>query len=362
MFNQIYKNRRVLVTGHTGFKGSWLCRWLSVLGAEICGVSLPMDTEQAHVDLLNTAMRSELCDIRDKDGIRKIFEDFKPEIVFHLAAQPIVRRSYVEPAATFETNVMGTINVLEACRNIDTIAAIVVITSDKCYENREQLWGYREHDAMGGYDPYSASKGCTELVVSSYRRSFFNVNDFGKKHNVLLASVRAGNVIGGGDWASDRLVPDIMRATAVGKTTIIRSPYSVRPWQHVLEPLSGYLLLGARLFAGDAAVADGWNFGPADNAIITVEQAAQQLALYWNDISLSIMPPPEQPHEAGLLRLDCSKAKYELGWSGVLTPEETFEMTAVWYKEFYRNGMVITDSQLCDYVDKARCREAVWIS
>jgi len=350
----------VLVTGHSGFKGSWLCAWLKILGADVCGISLPLETEFRHSDLLKLDMRSEMCDIRDLEGMRKIFDDFRPEIVFHLAAQPIVRLSYEEPVATFESNVMGTVKVLEAARSTSSVRAVVAISSDKCYENCEQLWGYRESDPMGGYDPYSASKGCTELVIASYRRSFFAVDKFGETHSTLLASARAGNVIGGGDWARDRLVPDLMRAAAKGTVSEIRSPRSTRPWQHVLEPLSGYLLLGEKLFAGKKEFAEGWNFGPDNDGIITVEETARALARHWSEIGFRLNPPKEQPHEAALLRLDCSKARYRLDWHGVLTPEETFAMTSDWYRRFYREKKVDTFEQIRQYTATAAERGLKW--
>lgn len=360
MFNDSYKNRKILVTGHTGFKGSWLCVWLRSLGAEVCGVSLEINTVPNHFGLLAQDFRSEICDIRDAKAVLDIFNDFRPEAVFHLAAQPIVRLSYREPVETFSSNVMGTVNVLEACRKTDSVKAIVAISSDKCYENREQLTGYREDDPMGGFDPYSASKGCTELVISSYRRSFFAPEEYGKKHFSLLASGRAGNVIGGGDWAEDRLVPDIMRAAAEKRPAVIRSPKSVRPWQHVLEPLSGYLLLGEKLLNGDVSAAEAWNFGPDDDGVICVEDAANALKKYWDAISVTIAPPKDQPHEAKLLRLDCSKARSRLGWHGALSPEQTFEMTSEWYKNFYCGGSVLTSEQIEKYISIAKQRGLSW--
>ena len=360
MFDDVYNGRRVLVTGHTGFKGSWLCAWLNRLGADVCGVALPMETMPNHYDLLHLGMRSDICDIREREKIMGIFSDFCPEVVFHLAAQPIVRHSYKEPAETFETNVMGTVNVLEAVRLTPSVRAVVVVSSDKCYENREQLRGYIETDAMGGYDPYSASKGCTELVVSSYRRSFFNVDDFGKRHHVLLASARAGNVVGGGDWAVDRLVPDLARNAAAGKTTDIRSPKSVRPWQHVLEPLSGYLTLAAKLLKGNMTFADAWNFGPDVDEIVSVEEAAGMLASNWNRIEYVLNPPFEQPHEAKLLSLNCSKAHDILKWFPVLKTSEAIAWTAEWYRSFYENERILTFSQLTDYVGIAKERGLEW--
>lgn len=359
MFNNIYRNRRVLVTGHTGFKGSWLCCCLEMLGAEVCGVALAPDTEPAHFDLVKPQCRSVICDIRDRSKLLGVFKDFQPEIVFHLAAQPLVRRSYLSPVETFDTNVMGTVNLLDCCRNTDCVRAGVIISSDKCYENVEQLRGYRESDPMGGYDPYSASKGCTELVVSAWRRSFFNPDDFGVTHNTLIASARAGNVIGGGDWAPDRLIPDIMRAAASGRTVLIRNPRSVRPWQFVLEPLSGYLLLGMRLYQGDVSAASGWNFGPEETPRCVMD-AAEAMAVYWEDIRFEFPDADGQPHEAALLQLDCSKAQQELNWQSVLSQEEGFEAAAIWYKTFYQKQQIITREQLQEYVRKAGERGLEW--
>lgn len=369
MFHQKYQGRRVLITGHTGFKGSWLAYWLRHLGAEVCGVALPMphdlhSGQLSHFELLRSRqmldVRSEMVDIRDRVKLNAVFHNFRPEMVFHLAAQPLVRYAYVHPVETFETNVLGTVNVLEAIRQSATVLAAVVISSDKCYENREWLWGYRESEPMGGYDPYSASKGCTELVTASYRQSFFHLSDYGVKHQTLLASGRAGNVIGGGDWANDRLVPDMMRAAVAGHEVIIRNPQATRPWQHVLEPLSGYLQLGQKLLEGRTEFADGWNFGPADDGIITVEAVTQALARHWDRIRVHICPPENAPHEATLLRLDCSKARYQLGWHGVWTPEETFRHTAEWYKQFDVDGTLRTEADLNAYLAAASQRGLEW--
>ena len=280
LFNGIYNNKTVLVTGHTGFKGSWLCFWLIQMGAKVIGYSLEPPTSPNHFELLNLDMVSVIGDIRDSNRLNAVFAQYQPEIVFHLAAQPLVRLSYKEPVETFETNVIGTLKVFEACRNTKSVRAIVNITSDKCYENKEWVWGYRENDPMGGYDPYSASKGCAELVTSSYRNSFFNVNEYGKSHNVLLASCRAGNVIGGGDWAKDRLMTDIMVAVSEGKKVVIRNPRATMPWQHVLEPLSGYLMLGQKLLEGKKEFAQAWNFGPGEQGAITVKEVVENIKKY----------------------------------------------------------------------------------
>ncbi len=361
MFNDIYKGKKVLITGHTGFKGSWLAFWLKQLGAEILGYSLQPPTKPSHYELLNMDIYSVIADIRDREKLFSVFEDFRPEIVFHLAAQPLVRYSYKAPLETFETNIIGTANVFEACKRIDSVRAIVNITSDKCYENKEWVWGYRENDPMGGYDPYSASKGCAELITSSYRRSFFNPEEYGKSHNTLLASVRAGNVIGGGDWSEDRLIPDIVKATANRKKVYIRNPEAVRPWQHVLEPLSGYLLLGQKLLEGKKEHADGWNFGPDDESIITVRQVVELSKKHWNDIEYEINKDLANLHEAKLLKLDCSKAKFYLKWKPIWDIEKTIEKTINWYKNFYEKNDILTQQDLEEYIKDAIKTGAVWV-
>ncbi len=349
MFGRIYQGKRVLLTGHTGFKGSWLAFWLQRLGAEVCGYALPAPTEPSHWNLLNLGMRSELADIRNFQTLEKVFREFQPEIVFHLAAQPLVRASYRDPVETWSTNVMGTLNVFEACRKAESVRAVVNVTSDKCYENREWERGYREDDAMGGYDPYSASKGCSELLTASYRNSYFNNDAFGKKHQTLLASCRAGNVIGGGDWAEDRLVPDIMRAVAAGQPVEIRNPHATRPWQHVLEPLGGYLLVGQRLLEGKSDAATGWNFGPADEADLSVREVVENIKRYWSRIDYRLAQTADAPHEAHLLKLDCTKAREQLGWHPVWDSAATFEKTVGWYREFYETGTLATESDLAEY-------------
>lgn len=270
LFCGVYKKRKVLITGHTGFKGSWLTFWLSQMGADVLGYALEPDTNPNHFSMLDLPIASVIGDIRDIEHLTRVFDRFQPEIIFHLAAQSLVRRSYDDPAETFKTNVIGTVNIFEACRRTSSVRAVINVTSDKCYENREWLWGYRENDPMGGYDPYSASKGCAELVTSAYRNSFFNLAEYDRKHYTLLASVRAGNVIGGGDWAKDRIMTDIMEAVSQGEKLYIRNPRATRPWQHVLEPLSGYLLLGQKLLEGEKEFAEAWNFGPNDDGAISI--------------------------------------------------------------------------------------------
>ncbi len=363
LFGDIYRNKRVLVTGHTGFKGSWLCMWLKGMGANVLGYSLPPNTDPNHFALLEQQMEIEsvLGDICDLENLKQIFTNFQPEIVFHLAAQPIVRLSYSQPIETLHTNIMGTAHVFEACRSINSVRVIINITSDKCYENREWVWGYRENDPMGGYDPYSASKGCAELVASAYRNSFFNPDEYGKTHHILLASVRAGNVIGGGDWAKDRIVTDMMEATAKDKKLFIRSPKATRPWQHVLEPLSGYLQLGHKLLEGEKEYAEAWNFGPNDDGAISVIQVVQEMQKVWNKIEYQVEENKHNLHEAGLLKLDCSKARMKLNWKGLWSAQRTFAKTAKWYKEYYEQRSIISTSQLKSYVQDAINTGSSWV-
>jgi len=350
MFDGVYRQRKVMITGVTGFKGSWLALWLLREGAEVAGYALPPPTEPSHYRLLGLDVALTEGDVRDPERLKKIFHQVKPEIVFHLAAQPLVRQSYVEPAETFATNVQGTVNVLEAARTVDSVRAVIVITSDKCYENREWLWGYRESDPLGGYDPYSASKAAAEIATASWRRSFFHPADYGRKHHTLVASVRAGNVIGGGDWAADRLVPDLMKAAAAGCPATVRNPASVRPWQHVLEPLCGYLQLGAGLLNGRSEWAEAWNFGPDDQSAVTVAQAAEKLARSWPKVAIQTPSQTDgAPHEAGLLKLDSSRARTLLGWRPRWNADQTFAMTASWYRDYYENGRIHSSADLDAY-------------
>lgn len=361
MLTETYKGLRVLVTGHTGFKGSWLCLWLAEMGAEVTGYALPPPTAPNHFDLLDLPMTSVIGDIRDAGTLAAAVETHRPEIVFHMAAQPLVRLSYHQPQETIDTNVMGTVNLFEACRRTPTVRAIVNITSDKCYENREWVWGYREIDPMGGFDPYSASKGCAELITAAYRNSFFPPDRYGDTHQTLAASVRAGNVIGGGDWAEDRLIPDIMRAASNGETTVIRNPDATRPWQHVLEPLSGYLHLGARLLGGDRDAASAWNFGPADEYTLTVRQVADRIARFWPAARYTLAPLTDRrPHEANLLKLDSSKANVRLGWRCVWDAETTFRRTVEWYRGYYETGTAASAADLAIYLKTARDDTMPW--
>jgi CDP-glucose 4,6-dehydratase len=361
LFGGIYKDKTILLTGHTGFKGSWLAYWLTQMGAKVVGYSLEAPSNPNHFEHLELEMVSIIADIRDQAKLDEVFTMYQPDIVFHLAAQPLVRLSYSEPVETFDTNVMGTLKVFEALRKAGSVKAVVNITSDKAYENKEWIWGYRENDPMGGYDPYSASKGCAELVVNSYRNSYFNLNEYGERHHVLLASCRAGNVIGGGDWAQDRLMTDIMLSVSRGEKVVIRSPHATRPWQHVLEPLSGYLAIGQKLLEKDVAFAEGWNFGPANENTITVQSVVERVKTYWNAIDYTIEEPKEGLHEANLLKLDCSKANVQLGWFGVWGSEKTFEKTVNWYKNYYENGVLNTQSDLESYIADAKKSGLAWV-
>ncbi|GFZ77959.1 MULTISPECIES: CDP-glucose 4,6-dehydratase [Sphingobium] len=327
-----WNGRRILVTGHTGFKGGWLSLWLHRLGAHVTGLSLPPPTrpsffEQTHLrDLVNHVEG----DIRDMHTVSKVVEAARPEIVFHLAAQPLVRYSYANPVETYATNVMGTVHVLEACRTSDSVRAVICVTTDKCYENREWVWPYRENDPMGGYDPYSSSKGAAELAIAAYRRSYPD----GPK----IASARAGNVIGGGDWAEDRLIPDIIRALGAGERPMIRNPASIRPWQHVLEALSGYLAIGTRLIEGRDDMATAWNFGPSDDDARPVSWIVERMLAVWGSSNGWDQPSTPQPHEAAMLKLDSSKARNELGWKPKLSLNEALTKIVDWHKDVARGG------------------------
>ena len=353
-FNGVYRGRRVLITGHSGFKGSWLAIWLKMLGAEVIGYSLepPSDPSNFEACGIKNILTHIYGDIRDHRHLVSVFQRYQPEFVFHMAAQPLVRLSYSEPRLTYETNVMGTVNVLEAVRQTRSVRVVVNVTSDKCYENREWVWGYRECDPMGGYDPYSSSKGCAELVTAAYRRSFFSPST--PQPSVALASVRAGNVIGGGDWGRDRLVPDCICALSQGKEIVIRNPNAVRPWQHVLEPLSGYLLLGARLWTDGPRYASAWNFGPADDEVYTVEEVVKEVIRLWGQGRYRI-DACKHLHEAHWLKLDCSKAHIKLGWKSRLNTKQALGKTVEWYRQFYESRSteelcVFTQRQIEEYM------------
>lgn len=353
-FHGAFRGRKVLLTGHTGFKGTWLALWLQELGAEVVGLSLPAETSPNHWSLLGLDIEEHLQDIRNHEAVRRIVAQVKPELVLHLAAQPLVRRSYADPLTTWSTNVQGTAHVLEACRLEASVQAIVVVTTDKCYENQEWLWGYRENDRLGGYDPYSASKAGAELVAASYRQAYFGAVDA-----PLLATARAGNVIGGGDWSEDRLIPDMVRASTKGESVAIRSPHATRPWQHVLESLSGYLLLGQRLLARQSGFADAWNFGPDESGNQTVSTVLAKLNESWSGLRWHITGEP-RPHEAGLLQLDSTKARALLEWAPVWGLDEGIRRTAHWYQHFLERGEISSKQQLADYVKTAAAKRVGW--
>lgn len=344
-----WAGRRVLVTGHTGFKGGWLVLWLERMGARVSGFALPAPTGpslfgQARI---GDGIEHHIGDVRDEQAVFSVIEAMRPEIVFHLAAQPLVRYSYANPVETYATNVMGTVHVLDACRKVDSVRAVVCVTTDKCYENREWVWPYREDDPMGGHDPYSSSKGAAELVIASWRRSY--------PDGPLLASVRAGNVIGGGDWAEDRLIPDILRALIAGERPSIRNPASVRPWQHVLEALSGYLMVGERLLASDRAAATAFNFGPSEDDARPVGWIVECMLERWGGQIGWDRPNAPQPHEAVLLRLDSSKARAQLGWRPRLDLNQSLTMIVDWYRLVASgaDARVMTLAQIDDYASRA---------
>ncbi|WP_205656164.1 CDP-glucose 4,6-dehydratase [Algoriphagus formosus] len=326
-----WKGKRVFLTGHTGFKGSWLSLWLSSMGATVKGFALEPDTNPAMFEVVRVSslMESEIGDIRNLEDVSKSMKSFNPDILIHMAAQPLVRLSYAQPVETYATNVMGTVHVLEAARSCPNLKAIVSVTTDKVYENQEWLWGYRENEPMGGYDPYSSSKGCAELVTAAFRRSFFSNHD-----SPALASARAGNVIGGGDWSLDRLIPDAIKAFEKGEPVIIRNPLATRPWQHVLEPLSGYLMLAESLYKEGKKFAEAWNFGPEDKDCKSVEWILDQLVSEWGGNASWKLDENPQPHEARFLKLDCSKAKAGLNWYPKWEIEEVIHKIFAWHAHF----------------------------
>jgi CDP-glucose 4,6-dehydratase len=329
-----WRGRRVFLTGHTGFKGSWMALWLQSLGADLTGFALQPPTQPSLFEegRVSDGMRSIIGDIREPSAVRQAMEGARPEVVIHMAAQPLVRYSYQNPVETYATNVMGTVHLLEAVRNVPCVKAVVNITTDKCYENREWVWGYRENEPMGGYDPYSNSKGCAELVTSAYRSSFFNAAKYAE-HGVGVASVRAGNVIGGGDWAQDRLIPDILNAFERGQVVNIRNPHAIRPWQHVMEPLRGYLTVAERLYADGTSYAEGWNFGPNDEDAKPVAWIVERLAEMWGEGARWQLDAGEHPHEATYLKLDISKVRSRLGWHPALRLRDALELITDWSKQ-----------------------------
>lgn len=354
LFGDVYAGRRVLVTGHTGFKGSWLALWLQALGAEVAGLALDPDTQPSHWPLLHLGdITDHRVNLLDAAGVRKVVAEHEPEVVFHLAAQSLVRRSYADPVGTFGTNVMGLVNLFEAVRGCASVRVIINATTDKVYADHGYSDGYHETDPLGGHDPYSSSKACAELVSDSYRKSFFGANA-----SVRVATARAGNVIGGGDWGEDRLVPDLVRAATSGAALRIRNPSAVRPWQHVLEPLSGYLRLGQLLW-DDPGFVGAWNFGPDTSGDISVQVLAQRLGQHWP--ALNIQHDHDQhPHEAATLRLNCDKAKERIAWCPVWNMDTTLLRTARWYRSFYEDHKIETDGDLASYIEDARSLGLAW--
>jgi len=332
-----WRNKKVFITGHTGFKGSWLALWLHSLGARVTGYALKPPTDPSLFDLAKVGdlVTSILADIRDLDTLQEKIGQARPEIIIHLAAQPIVRDSYKNPVETYSVNVMGTVHLLEAVRKCPGVKAVINVTTDKCYENREWVWGYRENEPMGGYDPYSNSKACSELATASYRDSFFNLQDF-SRHGVALATARSGNVIGGGDWATDRLIPDCIRSLLQGEKVRIRNPFSTRPWQHVLEPLAGYLLLAQSLYEKGSEFAEAWNFGPEDSDARPVEWMVKRVCTLWGDAGAYEVEGGEKPHEAHYLKLDCSKAKARLHWHPRWNLEQAIDRVLEWVRAHAR--------------------------
>lgn len=356
-----YKNRRVLITGHTGFKGSWLSSWLSLMGAHVAGLALPPVHDNDHFNLLKLSDKLDHheADIRDLSLVQKIIEETRPEIIFHLAAQALVRRSFNEPKTTFDTNVGGAVNLLESIRHSSTVKTLVYVTSDKCYRNKEWVWGYRETDELGGKDPYSGSKACAELVLSSYRTSFFQ-----SEHPIRAASVRAGNIIGGGDWSDDRIIPDCVRALKNREDIVIRNPRATRPWQHVLDPLRGYLLLAQRLHDDESlGFDDAWNFGPDRESNISVEELVKKFIGFWGEGGYQCRQTGDQgdPPEARLLHLNCDKAHANLQWSPVLNIDEAVRYTAEWYHQWAQGNdpWNLTTSQIQSFIDASERKGVV---
>ncbi len=360
ILSRAYAGRRVLVTGHTGFKGSWLCIWLKLLGADVIGYALDPYTPRDNfaVSEVGRQITDLRGDVRDYESLYEVFKTHQPDMVFHLAAQALVRQGYESPKETYDVNVGGTVNLLEACRLADSVKIIVNVTSDKCYDNKEWLWGYRENDPMGGYDPYSSSKGCSELVTAAYRNSFFNAERF-SAHGKALSSVRAGNVIGGGDWAKDRIIPDCIRALEAGQAIQVRNPHAVRPWQFVLEPLGGYLLLAAKMTQDPQRYAGAWNFGPEASSVVSVSEIVEHVLENWGAGTWEAPAMQNQPHEAGLLALDISKARYRLGWRPAWNAEKAVKETVAWYKQYAKSLSVyqFCVAQIESYMEAMRIND-----
>jgi CDP-glucose 4,6-dehydratase len=351
---EFWRGKRVFITGHTGFKGSWMSLWLQSLGADLTGYALRPPTNPSLFDIarVGSGMRSIEGDIRDLDHIRFAIKAAQPEIIFHMAAQSLVHAGYQNPVETYATNLMGLVHLLEVVRENKSVRAVVNVTSDKCYENKEWVWGYRETEAMGGYDPYSSSKGCAELITSAYRNSFFNPSQY-KDHGVAIATARSGNVIGGGDWAQNRLVPDILRAYERGVPASIRHPTSIRPWQHVLEPLSGYMQLMEKLYFEGDRYSEGWNFGPSENDAKTVEWIVNQIAAFWGLEKAWEIEKKEKLHEAHVLRLDCSKSRHSLNWNPRWDLFKTLETIVAWHKAYLNRSDMrnVCIDQIKEYVN-----------
>ncbi|MCK5343484.1 MAG: CDP-glucose 4,6-dehydratase [Candidatus Heimdallarchaeota archaeon] len=365
--NLDYRGKNVLVTGHTGFKGSWLVMWLKALGADVTGYSLEPNTTPSifEVAKLSNKMNHVIGDIRDEEHLEEVFKRFNPEYVFHLASQPIVRESYKDPKYTYETNIMGLVNLFEVVRRTPSVKTVLNITSDKCYENKEWIWGYRENDPLGGNDPYSSSKACSEIVTNAYRKSFFSQQAL-SKNKVAIASARAGNVVGGGDWAKDRIIPDCIRALTEQLPVEIRNPHAIRPWQHVLEPIAGYLWLGLLLRKNTGKYTSAWNFCPNKDQNIAVNDLVDFLIQFWGEGSWKPAKDADlQPEEAHYLKLDCTKAHHELHWHGLLNIEETIKMTISWYRCYYDQLTDIYDfclKQIEQYISIAQERKIKWLS
>lgn len=355
-----WRSKKVLITGHTGFKGSWLSLWLQAAGADVVGYALNPPSEPNLFDAARVAegMVSIPGNVLKQDDLQQTLEKFRPEVIFHLAAQSLVRESYKNPVETYATNVMGLVHLLDAVRNVGGVRAVVCVTSDKCYQNREWVWGYREDEPMGGYDPYSSSKGCAELVAATFRNSFFNENDYGK-HGVAVATARAGNVIGGGDWATDRLIPDVVRSVLAGQDIVLRNPHAIRPWQHVLDPLNGYLLLAEKLCEIGPGFTEGWNFAPTETH--TVYQVVDQMLSLWGRPVAVRHDKSQQPHEDPYMMLDSTKARLKLGWKPALDLEASLRWIVDWVKNLQNGGDVrdFTERQLGKYMEMTADRQPV---
>ncbi len=351
---EIYRNKKVFITGNTGFKGSWLCAFFKKLNVQIVGFALPPATTPNHFSLLNADYKTTFANILDKEKLESAILKAQPDIIFHLAAQALVSKSYIDPFNTYQTNVIGTLNILEAVRKCKHVKSVVLVTTDKVYENKECEKPYLETDELGGYDMYSSSKACCEILIRSYRNSFFNLAEYKKKHTVLIASVRAGNVIGGGDWNPDRLIPDISIAASKNKKVQIRNPKSVRPWQHVLDCLYGYLLLGSKLLKEEKDFAEAWNFSPPGNEVKTVEEITVIAKKSWDKVTIEFPPSGQAFHEAALLSLDNAKAVQRLGWKPAWDTNKSVQRTIEWYKSFYDESKILTDDNIVEYLQDIR--------